>query len=82
MLKVYEQLNELSKETDVEILKNGINKILKNIESGEYVVIDVPFGKVDFVNVLNDEDGDVIITDLERAKELIEECQNGKILKI
>jgi translation elongation factor EF-1beta len=82
MLEVYEDLKGLLKVNNVEKIKEGITKILKNIEKGEYLVIDIPFGETDLINILQNEDGETITTDLEEARKLIDDCQYGKLLKL
>jgi hypothetical protein len=82
MLKVYNGLKGLLTGKNIDEIKEELSNIIKDIEKGEYLIVDIPFNETSFLNVVQDEDGETIVTNFEEAKELITDCQNGKILKL
>ena len=82
MLNVYRKLKKLDELNDISDVKDGIAEILQEIESGTYIVVDVPFGADSNVNIVQDNVGEVVSTDFEGAVKVADECISGRIIKL
>jgi len=82
MKEIYLKLKQIEKIENLEMLKKELISVIHNIEKAEYIVVDMPFNDVEFLNFIQDEEGEVIVTNFMQADEVLKECQQGKLLKI
>lgn len=82
MKEIYLKLRLIEKIENFEMLKKELIEVIHNIEKAEYIVVDMPFNEVNSLNIVQDDEGEVVVTNLIQAIEILKECQQGKLLKI
>lgn len=78
MKDIYTKLKEIRNSKNL----IQLDEIIKEIEKSQYIVVDIPFNNVDMFNVCQNEEGEIKISDFSNALELLQGCQQGKLLKI